>query len=331
MSRGALGPQGGDALTTAAAPGAANVRFLLNPAAGRGRAAARLARLRVLASAAGAGLAVSRSGADIAEQARRAAADGVERLVVAGGDGTLHQAVQGLAGTACALGIVPLGTGNDLAGALGIPADLEAATARALGGPVRRLDLAHCAADPASPAPSLGAPEPPRTGGTVSVSYLGAGFDSAVTRYANEVRWLRGPMVYLYAVLHTLVTFRAPGLRVEHDAGTFDGRAMFAVAANLPRFGGGMRIAPDALPDDGLLDLVIVREIPRRTLLAVFPRVYRGTHVNHPAVQIVRTRHAAITFDREVTLYGGGEPVATHAAGRPYRIEVLPASLAVVA
>lgn len=289
------------------------MRFLLNPAAGRGRAAARLARLRVLASVAGAGLVVSRSGADIAVQARRAVEDGVARLVVAGGDGTMHQAAQGLAGSDCALGVVPLGTGNDLAGTLGIPADLDAAAARALSGAVRRLDLA-------------------RIGEQVSIGYAGVGFDSAVTRFANEeVKRLRGPLVYVYAVLHTLATFVPPLLHVEHDGGSFAGRAMFAVVANLPRFGGGMRIAPAALPDDGWLDLVIVREVSRLALLRVFPRVYRGTHVGHPAVEIARTRRAAITVDREMTLYGGGEPIATHAAGQPFVVEVMPAALAVVA
>ncbi len=119
-----------------------------------------------MAADAGAGLVVSRSGADVAIQARRAADDGVARLVVAGGDGTMHQAAQGLAGTTCALGVVPLGTGNDLAGTLGIPSDLEAATRRALAGPVRALDLL-------------------RVGDRVSASYAGVGFDSAVTRFAN--------------------------------------------------------------------------------------------------------------------------------------------------
>ena len=289
------------------------VRFLLNPAAGRFGAAARLARLRVLASAAGAGLVVSKSGADIAVQARRAVEDGVARLVVAGGDGTMHQAAQGLAGSACALGVVPLGTGNDLAGTLGVPRDLEAAVARALAGGVRHLDLA-------------------RVGETVCIGYAGVGFDSAVTRFANEeVKRLHGPLVYVYAVLHTLATFKPPLMRVSHDAGTFEGRAMFAVVANLPRFGGGMRIAPAALPDDGWLDLVIVRELSRLRLLAVFPRVYRGTHVDHPAIQIVRTTKVEITLDREMTLYGGGEPVATHAAGRPFAVEVMPGALRVVA
>jgi diacylglycerol kinase (ATP) len=289
------------------------VRFLLNPAAGRWGAAARLARLRVLASAAGAGLVVSKSGPDIAVQARRAVEDGVGRLVVAGGDGTMHQAAQGLAGGSCALGVVPLGTGNDLAGTLGIPADLDAATRRALTGGVRRLDLL-------------------RIEDKVSASYAGVGFDSAVTRFANEeVKRLRGPLVYVYAVLHTLATFKPPFMRVDHDGGAFSGRAMFAVVANLPRFGGGMRIAPEARPDDGWLDLVIVRELSRLRLLAVFPRVYRGTHVNHPAVEIVRTRRAEITLDREMTLYGGGEPVAAHPAGQPFIVEVMPGALPVVA
>ena len=289
-----------------------SVRFLLNPAAGRGGAVGRLDRLRVLASAAGAGFVVSKSGADIAVQARRAVDDGVARLVVAGGDGTMHQAAQGLAGGACALGVVPLGTGNDLAGTLGIPADVDAATARALTGGVRRLDLL-------------------RVGSTVSVSYAGAGFDSTVTEFANQVKRLRGPLVYVYAVLHTLATFEPPSIRVEHDGGAFAGKAMFAVVANLPRFGGGMRIAPAALPDDGLLDLVIVRELSRLRLLAVFPKVYRGTHVDHPAIRIVRTRRAEISLDREMTLYGGGEPIATHAAGQPFTVEVMPGALPVVA
>jgi diacylglycerol kinase (ATP) len=289
------------------------VRFLLNPAAGRWEAAARLDRLRVLAAAAGAGMVVSKSGADVAVQARRAVEDGVARLVVAGGDGTMHQAAQGLAGSACVLGVVPLGTGNDLAGTLGVPRDLDAAAARALAGRVRRLDLL-------------------RVERTFCIGYAGVGFDSEVTRFANEkVKRLRGPLVYVYAVLHTLATFEPPVLRVVHDAGAFEGRAMFAVAANLPRFGGGMRIAPAALPDDGQLDLVIVRALSRLRLLAVFPRVYRGTHVNHPAIEIVRTTKAEFTLDREMTLYGGGEPVATHAAGQPFAVEVMPGSLRVAA
>jgi diacylglycerol kinase (ATP) len=288
-----------------------SVRFLVNPAAGRGTGKANLDRIRVLAAKLGAGLCVSRKVSDLAEQARRAAEDGVERLLVAGGDGTMHHAIQGLAGTSCALGVIPLGSGNDLAGTLGAPPDLDAAVERAVSGEIRRIDLL-------------------RVGETFSASYAGVGFDSEVTRYANETKILRGPLIYFYSVIHTLITFVPPRMRVVWDGGEFEGRVMFAVVNNLPRFGGGMRIAPDARIDDGLLDLVIVKEIPKSTLLSVFPKVYNGKHVSHPAVRMARTTRAEITIDRTMTMYGGGEPLREVRAGEPVVVEVVPGALAVV-
>ncbi len=287
------------------------IRFLVNPSSGRGTGRANLDRIRVLASKLGAGLCVSRKVSDLAEQARRAAEDGVERLLVAGGDGTMHYAVQGLAGTSCALGVIPLGSGNDLAGTLGIPPDVDAAVERAMSGEIRRIDLV-------------------RVGETWSVSYAGVGFDSEVTRYANEMKILRGPLIYFYAVIHTLITFVPPRMRIVHDTGEFEGRVMFTVVNNLPRFGGGMRIAPDAQIDDGLLDLVIVKEVPKPVLLSIFPKVYNGKHVGHPAVQIVRTRRAEITIDRTMTMYGGGEPLRVVEAGEPVAVEVVPGGLGIV-
>jgi len=289
-----------------------SVRFLVNPAAGRGTGKSHLDRIRVLASRYGAGLVVSRKVSDLAAQAFRAAEDGVERLLVAGGDGTMHHAAQGLAGTECALGVIPLGSGNDLAGTLGIPPDLEVAVKRALEGEIRRIDLL-------------------RVGETFSLSYAGVGFDSEVTRYANEVKVLRGPLIYFYSVIHTLITFEPPRMKVVYDGGTFEGKVMFTVVNNLPRFGGGMRIAPDAQIDDGLLDLVIVREVPKPVLLSIFPKVYSGKHVTHPAVTLVRTRRAEITIDRAMTLYGGGEPLRPVEAGEPVAVEVVPGGLRVVA
>ncbi|HET9209171.1 MAG TPA: diacylglycerol kinase family protein [Thermoanaerobaculia bacterium] len=288
-----------------------NVRFLVNPSAGRGTGKANLDRIRVLASKLDAGLCVSRKVSDLAEQARRAAEDGVERLLVAGGDGTMHHAIQGLAGTSCALGVIPLGSGNDLAGTLGVPPELEAAVERAVSGEVHRIDLA-------------------RVGETFCVGYAGVGFDSEVTRYANETKFLRGPLIYFYSVIHTLITFVPPRMRVVWDGGEFEGKVMFTVVNNLPRFGGGMRIAPDARIDDGLLDLVIVKEIPKRTLLSVFPKVYNGRHVGHPAVRMARTARAEITIDRTMMMYGGGEPLREVRAGEPVVVEVVPGGLAVV-
>ena len=221
---------------------APNVRFLINPAAGRGAARDRIDRLRVLASQAGAGLVVTRRVGELAEQARKAAEDRVERLLVIGGDGTMHQALQGLANTSCALGVVPLGSGNDLAATLGVPRDFEAAVRHGLSSPVRPMDLI-------------------RFGEVFSASYFGLGFDSEVTRVANQVKRLRGPLIYPYAVFRTLAAFEPPRLKIVHDEGVFDGGVMFTTVANIPRFGGGMRIAPMAGIDDGVLDLVIVKAV----------------------------------------------------------------------
>ena len=288
-----------------------SVRFLVNPKAGRGLSAASFDLLRKLASRAGAGFVVSRNAADLGEQARRAAEDGIERLLVAGGDGTMHHAIQGLANTSCALGVIPVGTGNDLSGTLKIPPDVDVAVQRGLTGKIRPIDLI-------------------RVGETYSVSYLGVGFDSEATEFANQVKILKGPLIYPYSVIHTLATFVPPSMRIVHDEGVFEGRVMFANLSNLPRFGGGMQIAPQAQIDDGLLDLVIVKEIPRRTLLTIFPKVYAGRHVGHPAVLFHRTRKVEITIDRAMTLYGGGEPVRSMAAGEPMAAEVVPGGLKVV-
>ncbi len=286
------------------------IRFLVNPGARNGAARAVLDRVRVLAGRLGAGLVVSRRVGDLATQARRAAQDGVERLLVVGGDGTMHHAVQGLAGAATALGVIPVGSGNDLALALGTPRGLEAAVRHALSAPVRRIDLIQ-------------------TGDTWCVGYAGAGFDSEVAVRANQVRWGRGRWIYPWSALRTLVSFKPPFAKMGWDGGTFEGRVMFVDATNLPSYGGGMRIAPSARIDDGLLELLLVKEVSRRAFLSVLPKVYKGRHVGHPAIVLEPARRVEIEFDRPVDLYGGGEPIRPVPAGEKIVLEVMPGELAV--
>ena len=296
------------------------IRFLVNPAAGRGTGAARLDLLRRLAAEHGAEFQVSASGEDLVARARRAASDGVERLVVVGGDGTMHQTVQGLASSSCALGLVPLGSGNDFANALGAPDDLTAAVEKALGRPIRTMDLGRVS----GPA-----------GSRWFNMYCGVGFDSEVTRRANRVRLLRGRAIYPWAVVKTLFGFRPPVFRIDyeglsdHDSGRIEERGMFVTVANGPTYGGGMRIAPDALLDDGLLDLVFVREVSKTKLLRVFPKVYSGDHVHLPEVVILRSRRAHIRLDREMVIHGDGEPLIPVDAGG-VEVEVVPSALRVV-
>jgi diacylglycerol kinase (ATP) len=286
------------------------VRFLLNPAGGRGRAARALPRLEELARAARADLVLSRDAADLTAQARRAAADGAERLLVGGGDGTMHYAIEGLAGSSCALGALPLGSGNDIASSLGMPAELGAAVALALCGPVGAIDLA-------------------RVGGCFYAGVAGVGFDSVANETGNRVKRLKGPLIYVYAVLHTLATFRPPHLSIDHEGGRFEGPAMMALLANTPRFGGGMRVAPEARLDDGLLDLVILRAVRRLTFLAVFPKVYRGAHTTHPAILMARTPWAHVRLDRPMHVYGDGERL-TPVPPEGIRFDVVPRGLLAV-
>jgi diacylglycerol kinase (ATP) len=306
------------------------VRLLVNPAAGRGAGGRALARLRDLAGRRRIQVGVSESPAHLVGEARRAVEGGEERLLVAGGDGTFHVAIQGLAGSECALGLIPLGTGNDLPAILGVPRELDAAFALACEGPIRRIDLGSArrfqVGDKARPeAGHSGAPPLD----TVSFAiYCGAGFDGEVTLSARRIRHLRGPLTYALATLAALTRFVPPRLTVEHDVGVFTGEAMFAVAANGERFGGGMRVAPGARVDDGLLDLVIVERVSKTTFLRLFPRVYRGRHLSHPAVHRIRTRRADLVADRPTPLTADGEPLATLTSG-PWRMEVSPGSLLV--
>lgn len=268
-----------------------SIRFLVNPGSGGGKGERARGLLGEVAAKEGAELVVSQSVEDLSLEASRAAEEGVERLVAAGGDGTFHHVAQGLAGSECAMGLVPLGRGNDLAGTLGIPSELPQAVEVAIGGSVRRIDVG-------------------RVGGHSFVGYCGVGFDSEVAAYVQQGRGpLSGQAAYVYGVLRTLAAFKPPVIRVEYDGGSYEKGAMFAVVCNHSRFGGGMFIAPEAKIDDGMLDLVVVEAISKLKLLRIFPKVYKGEHVGHPAVTIVRTRSARIFVDRTMTMASDGEPI----------------------
>jgi diacylglycerol kinase (ATP) len=262
--------------------------FLLNPAGGGGRARKAAPVLRAWAQRLGAAWRESSSPEDFIAQARAAAESGCERLFVAGGDGSQNLALQGLVGTDCAHVPLPLGSGNDFAASLGMPLGLDTSIEAALAAPLRTIDVA-------------------RVGGRYFGGIAGVGFDSVANETANRVQRFRGPWIYAYAVLHTLLTFRAPHYTLHYEGGSFEGAAYLVVAANGPRFGGGMRVAPEAQLDDGLLDLVLVRAVPKPTFLRVFPRVYRGTHLGHPAVFSVRSPWLEVRLDRSLVAYGDGE------------------------
>lgn len=308
------------------------VRVLLNPAAGRGAARRALPALERLAAEAEVPLVVSRDREELCAEAAAAVAAGAERLVVAGGDGTLHHVVQALAGQPTALGIVPMGSGNDLAATLGMPRQLRAAFRLALEGPVKELDLGRVWGRVQGPVADQGGGEP---AARWFAGVAGVGFDSEVARTILEGgrrggagRLFRGSALYVYGVVRTLGSFRPPYLVLEHEEGRWEGPVMLVAFGNTHRFGGGMRIAPDAVPDDGLLDVVIVRKVAKPTLLRVFPRVYKGTHLSHPSVVTFRARRLTLRLDRPMTVFGDGEPMVP-VGEEAVTVEVVPRALRV--
>jgi len=285
------------------------VPVVVNPAAGGGRAGRLLESIGALDN-----VVLQRAGdpSEVCRAAELAAHGGASRILVVGGDGTLHHAIQALAGTGCALGIVPAGRGNDLARALGLPLDPLAAARRALRTPPRAIDLGCIA-------------------GRFFAGVACAGLDAEVARLIRERRGRRwGRWAYALAAARAVATFRAPHFRIDHDEGRESGPGMLVAVANSPCYGGGMRIAPDAALDDGRLDLVFVRGLSPPRLLAALPRLYRGTHLSHPAVTSRLVRRVAIGADRPLAIFGDGEPLATTGAAGVL-IEVRPGMLHVAA
>jgi len=287
------------------------IRLLVNPSSARGRGVVRPDAVRDLARDLGLPVHVTTSADDLRLQARKAVSEGLERLAVAGGDGSFHIVAQELAGSSCALAPIAAGRGNDFATCTGVPRVLEEALRVAMEAPIRRVDCGR-AAD------------------VRFVVHCGVGFDSEAARWANEQGLAKGILSYPLSVLRTMIRFKPPRLRVEYDGGVFEDEAMFVVCANCWRFGGGMKIAPEASLEDGLLDVVIARRVSVPAILALLPRVYFGRHVSHPAVKIVRTPWARISLDRRLEMYGDGEAMLW--VGRePVEVRVESAGLRVVA
>lgn len=247
------------------------------------------------------------------EQGRAAIESGaIDRLVVGGGDGMVHLGANLCAGTPVALGVIAAGTGNDIARELGLPVrDAAASVQRILSGSTRQVDAARHTTATGEQKWFLGV--------------LAAGFDAVVNERANQLTWPKGPMRYNLAILRELPVFRAIPYTLALDGERIDTEAMLVAVGNGPAYGGGMRVTPDASFDDGLLDVLILRKISTFEFLRVFPRVFKGTHVSHPAVQIRRAR--AVSLEAEgIVSYADGERFAP----LPMSMEVVPGALTVL-
>lgn len=278
------------------------VVVLSNPTAGGRRHRRLLPTIldRLAANGAQPRLLAASDGAAAERECRQALADGATAVVAVGGDGTVHAALQAVAGTGVPLAIVPTGTGNDLAAALGVPAEpLAAAAAAASGlrsGATRAVDLARVT--PAGQADDAQT----RWYGAV----LAAGFDAIVNERANRMRWPRGDRRYDLAIFLELARLPVRRYRIGLDGTWLDIDAILVAVGNTASYGGGIRICPAADPTDGLLDVVVGAAMPRRTLVRLRPAAYRGTHVDHPRVSSYRARSVTLEADGIVG-YADGE------------------------
>jgi YegS/Rv2252/BmrU family lipid kinase len=243
--------------------------------------------------------------------------DGVERAlraveaaevpVVISGDGLLGAVGGAMAGAETPLGIVPGGRGNDLARVLGIPDDPVEAVAVIAAGESRRIDV--------------GEANGKRFLGIVSI-----GFDSEANRLANETSFLRGNLVYAYAALRTLLSWK-PGrftVRAGEERVRFTGYSVSV--ANNRAFGGGMFIAPDAELDDGEFDIVTVGDVGKLRFVSNLPKVFKGTHVDEDEVRVFRAPQLELTASRPFPVFADGE----HLTDLPASLRVLPRALSVL-
>lgn len=286
------------------------IALLTNPASGKGKGAR--ARDAALSRLMDAGLVVrdlqGRDADEALDLARQCVADGVDSLVVCGGDGMVHLGAQAVAQTATSLGIVPAGTGNDVARYFDLPrTDPVAAADRIIAGRTRTIDLA-------------------RSGSKYFVTVLAAGFDAIVNERANAMTWPKGQMRYNLATLAELRTFEPLSYVLELDGTTRRLDAMLVAVGNGPSFGGGLRITEGAVLDDGMLDVVIIKPMSRLALVRTYPRLFKGTHVTHPQYEHHLVRSVTVSAPGIVS-YADGERFGA----LPLTIECAPGALTVLA
>ena len=233
-----------------------------------------------------------------------------DALLVMGGDGMAHLGLNAAAGTEATLGLIPAGTGNDFARGVGVPRTVDEAVGVIVAGRTRTVDLAHVSND------------------TFPRRYVGAvvstGYDARVNRSTNHIRLRLGALSYGYIALRELASFSPLHYDMIIDGVRRRQEAMLVAVSNTGIFGGGMRIAPEADPTDGLLDVTVVGPVSRTTLLRLLPSMYSGAFVKHPCVEQFPARSIELAGGG-LFVMGDGEELGEV----PVRVECVPGVLKV--
>lgn len=224
-------------------------------------------------------------------------------VVAVGGDGLVHLVLQHVANTSIPLAVIPAGTGNDFCRTLGWPLDnVEEILRNVIDRPSSRVDL-----------------------GLVDGEWFGAilstGFDSMVNERANAMKWPKGPSKYNVAIVLELLGFKPRSYEIEIDGQRFSTKAMLIAIGNGRSYGGGMKVCPNADLGDDLLDVMVLSPISKLEFLRVFPKVYAGTHIKHPAVKILQGKRVRI--NSSAIAYADGERIGV----LPVQMESVPSAL----
>lgn len=285
--------------------------LIANPVAGKGKASiiAEKAYRQLTGQGIKGVIELTTQPGDANRIALEAIQNGGRWIIACGGDGTIHEVVNAIAEKPdILLGMLPCGKGNDLAGALRIPKSLAPAVNVLLHGVPRQIDLGKIA-------------------GRYFDTIVTCGYDSEVNRrVAVEGAPFSGTMSYVYTAITTLFGYKSPSARVEGDFGVYDGDILLTATGITSHYGGGLNILPDAVLDDGLLDVCIIKPVPRRTVLCMMISLFWGGHTSHRAVSLHRTKSLTIQADPPILLFADGEQVCY----TPATIEVAERGLTVL-
>src|SRR5438874_1564689 len=291
--------------------------FLVNPASENGATGRRWPEIANRASAAGLSgdALLSERPGHLTELARRAADDGAGLLVAGGGDGTVHEVVNGIAGrTGVDLAVLPRGTGRDFVRTYAIPHRLDDALRTARDGRVREVDL--------------GLARFRSWQGDAAEAYFAniasAGMSGAIAKRANETsKALGGRASYLWATVAVFAGWRTAEISVEANGEVRRSPMHLVVVANGRYFGGGMMITPEADPDDGAFEVLVIGNLTKRDLLLTLPKTYFGRHLPHPKAELLRAAKVEIEAEGPLPIELDGEQPGT----TPVRFEIVPRAL----
>ncbi len=283
---------------------------VVNPTAGGSQGAATLVPLARLLREAGAEVEVVYShGLDHARQLAREAALHGRVVLGVGGDGMAGCVGGALAGTGSVLGIVPAGRGNDFARALGLPTTAPELAELLLHGEPRKADAIEVESAAHDRVAVLGS--------------VYAGVDAVANQYANNSRLLSGQASYYMGALRAVASWRAAGYRITVDGQVHERSGYTVVVANSAYYGFGRLIAPEAAVDDGVLDIVVIKDAPRSLFFTVMNELKDGRHVNRPEVDVLRGREVRVEADRTLPYGADGEVEGA----LPVTARVLPGAL----